>query len=53
MKISKNARNMKGIAKAVSQSEKSMEKISMNRSKTMRVIQQNRYMNDFCCFQPS
>ena len=37
MKRSKNAREMKAIAKAVSQSEKSMEKISMNQSKTMRV----------------
>ena len=37
MKTSKNGRKMKAIAKAVSQSEKSMEKISMNQSKTMRV----------------
>ncbi|KAJ9671745.1 hypothetical protein PVL29_025451 [Vitis rotundifolia] len=36
MKRSKNVRKMKAIAKAVSQNEKSMEKISKNESKTMR-----------------
>ena len=36
MKRSKNVRKMKAIAKAISQNEKSTEKISKNESKTMR-----------------
>ena len=37
MKRSKNAQKMKAVAKAISQSEKSVEKISRSGSKEMRV----------------
>ena len=37
MKRLKNARKMKAVAKAISQSEKSVEKISWSGSKEMRV----------------